>query len=576
MKFYFFQHRLEWALIVCGILLTACGPGIPDLAEGLAEAEQRRAGGDIPGALQELDALLQHYGDDRSLLETLAFVHAEAGNHAMAAFYFNELAQGPEGMSEYSLMAAQSLIEGEDLIGAIDAYESYLQNHPEDSAAHASLAALLQQQGRLTDALVPALESYRLLPSASQAIQLGNLYLEVENLPQARQWYRIAEERDEGQRAEALLGQLQVHLRSRRFSEARELIRTLDQEFPGRLDVSPVAHARTQLDQWEQRRAELQRETERIAPTREPVPTTAARIRSQDTTLQPNPTPDAPDQSAAKETSDDAASVAAVADSIAAPTTTPTAQSTVNTEPTSEVAETTDPSWTIAPALPEAEAEDKMSAVIKRENALQNADSAEDKPESPPGDQAATSATSATNTSAADEPAPVSTEPEPSTATPPPAPPSPQDIFLAAQNAAADGDHAKARELLRSFLKERPEDAAAWSALSDAHFALQEFEWSETTALEAIRRDRENVLYTLQFLKAAQKTMEPPQFLNELRKARRNFPNYPDITLAVARGYRTIARNYRNAAALYEEFLRQAPDHPQAGQAREELATVRP
>jgi tetratricopeptide (TPR) repeat protein len=536
------SHGRSFLMLICiFLILIGCGPSVPHLEETLAEAENLRAEGDLAGALQQLEALREHYPEDQTLLETLAFLQVEAGNHTMAAALFTELSEGPGSMSEYRLMAAQSLLEAEDTEGAIEAYREYLQNHPEDAATHSALAELLHSRNQPLEAIVPALESYRLQPSSAVAIQLGDLYLAVENIAQARQWYRIAEERGEDLEAEALLGQLQCSLKLRRFTESRTLIQRLDDEFPGRLDVSPVAFARTQLDEWEKRRAELQRETERIST--EPAVETATE------TLAPQPA-----ERAEAVPSEDAS------------------ESSGNTEPPPQSAETVPE--TTAEATPASVAEDqtesdgvedKMSVV---ENTVpmteDSADPSREPPAGVPENPEQTVETNASGERAGSEP-------------PSSAPPSgPVEWLAQAEEAAENGQHTQARDLLRKVLQVRPEEAEVWSTLSDAHFALEEYDWAETTALEAVRRDRDNVLYTLQFLRAAQRTMKPPQFLNELRKARIRFPNYPDITLAVARGYKNIARNYRNAAALYEEFLRQAPDHPQAEQARQELLMVKP
>ena len=78
----------------------------------------------------------------------------------------------------------------------------------------------------------------------------------------------------------------------------------------------------------------------------------------------------------------------------------------------------------------------------------------------------------------------------------------------------------------------------------------------------------------LQFIRAAQRTMEGERLLREMERAYRDFPNQPEIILVLARAYRDAA-NQRNARLLYQKFLEIVPaDHPSRGDVEVELLNL--
>jgi tetratricopeptide (TPR) repeat protein len=101
-----------------------------------------------------------------------------------------------------------------------------------------------------------------------------------------------------------------------------------------------------------------------------------------------------------------------------------------------------------------------------------------------------------------------------------------------------------------------------WAELSEAYLRAGNDRWAQATASEAMRRDPENPKMVLQFIRAAQRTMDSERLLNEMERAYRNFPNQPEIILVLARAYRD-AGNLRNARLLYRKYLDVVPaDYP--------------
>jgi tetratricopeptide (TPR) repeat protein len=113
-----------------------------------------------------------------------------------------------------------------------------------------------------------------------------------------------------------------------------------------------------------------------------------------------------------------------------------------------------------------------------------------------------------------------------------------------------------------------------WAELSEAYLRTGNDRWAQATASEAMRRDPENPKMVLQFIRAAQRTMDEDRLLREMEQAYRNFPNQPEIILVLARAYRD-AGNQRNARLLYQKFLEVVPvDYPSRVDVEAELRNL--
>ncbi|MGF1453502.1 MAG: tetratricopeptide repeat protein, partial [Opitutales bacterium] len=75
------------------LILSACGSGEPEdaLESGLAEAAELLDAGDVDGAINRLETLDSEHPGAPEVDEALAFAYVEAGDHQLAALYFERL-----------------------------------------------------------------------------------------------------------------------------------------------------------------------------------------------------------------------------------------------------------------------------------------------------------------------------------------------------------------------------------------------------------------------------------------------------------------------------------------------------
>ncbi len=154
-----------------------------------------------------------------------------------------------------------------------------------------------------------------------------------------------------------------------------------------------------------------------------------------------------------------------------------------------------------------------------------------------------------------------------------PPPPTAEGYLRQARDSHAAG-RGEAIKYYWASLKLDDKPAEIWHELSGLLLKEGKPGLSEATAMEAIRREPLSILYTMHYLRVAQETKDPEPFMEELISAKRKIPDSPDITLALARGYKSIRNNYREAAALYREFLERAPNHPEWSKAQTELTSL--
>ncbi len=155
-----------------------------------------------------------------------------------------------------------------------------------------------------------------------------------------------------------------------------------------------------------------------------------------------------------------------------------------------------------------------------------------------------------------------------------PPPPTPANFLNEARNSQNAGDNSGAIKNYWASLKLDDKPAEVWHELSDLLLKNGQTGMAEATAMEAVRREPKSILYTMHYLRVAQTTKTPEELLQELISAKQKIPDSPDITLALARGYKAINSNYREAAILYRDFLDNAPGHPERSKAEAELASL--
>ena len=128
-------------------------------------------------------------------------------------------------------------------------------------------------------------------------------------------------------------------------------------------------------------------------------------------------------------------------------------------------------------------------------------------------------------------------------------------------------DLATAAELYRKVLDNSPSRHEIWVRIAQIYFANKEYNTAESAALEAIRYQPSNIVYTINYLNIAKKTKSEIRFLSELLSASKQFPNSPEISLSLARAYDRNSRYRFKAKEYYTKFITLAPNHPQRPEA---------
>jgi tetratricopeptide (TPR) repeat protein len=168
-------------------------------------------------------------------------------------------------------------------------------------------------------------------------------------------------------------------------------------------------------------------------------------------------------------------------------------------------------------------------------------------------------------------------EAEPTTVTLPPSSPpqTVEELMADAETATLDRDFKSAIRKYWTAISIANNRAEVWNLLSRAYLVDGQLNNAETTALEAVRLEPRRVAYTLDYLRVAQRSLAPEDFLAELETAYARFPVSPEITLSIARGHELISQDRSAARNLYLRFIDIAPNHPLIPQAQNAVARLR-
>jgi tetratricopeptide (TPR) repeat protein len=534
------------------ILLTGfivgCGKKELTADEVLTEAGIVRSTGRLGEAIALLESYEQANPGNLAIIEALAFDYMDAGDPATAAMYFARVAEIDSSQAEYLIWAAEAWMTAGDPDTAITIYQQYLTVRPADQGTRLVLAELYSSRGQADAARDALLRINRDAPSGDIQVRIAKLFLEGRNLAQAQQWYDSAARFGDEARDEALLGLIEVAVRANRYADAEQIVAVLDEEFPEALDNSRLAAVRPQLVTWRATQAAVIDAAAQLTAT-PATPANSANRRGSEPTRPNTVTVDA-------------------APTITIPTASPPANSV---EPTAAIA-ADGPATALVEISPEdlpQPDKDEMIALAEQEEAAARA-----------AENAANNAEAASETAPAEA---VATTPrrlfpssEPATVITAPAPPSLNyaGFVAAARAAAAQGRNAEAAKNYQRALARSSQDPQIWSELSEAQYLVGEVRLAVASASEAVRRTPTSAAFRLQYLRVLQGSASPVQMIEEMEKARRDFPRNASFTLVLARAHRDLG-NTRFARRYFEEFLRIAPaTHPDLAAAESELRAL--
>jgi tetratricopeptide (TPR) repeat protein len=234
----------------------------------LDDANRQLAAGQVAPAIAALEALRAANPHRYDIVENLALAEAHAGNLTQAAKLFADAATHDPTRHALFIYAAGMDSTAADHAGAVEQYHAYLTYFPKDAAAWKSLAREFRALNQPQAALDAYLEALKWMPgnqpSAPEAVDIANLFIQVENPTQADFWFRNALQLqpDDATAAQARLGLLALAAQHQNWPDAEKLIADLDANATGKtaLDASPLATTRDQLRQWHAAQDAIQRE----------------------------------------------------------------------------------------------------------------------------------------------------------------------------------------------------------------------------------------------------------------------------------------------------------------------------
>ena len=147
-------------------------------------------------------------------------------------------------------------------------------------------------------------------------------------------------------------------------------------------------------------------------------------------------------------------------------------------------------------------------------------------------------------------------------------------LISEANQSVLNNDLVAAAELYRKVLDDNPNRHEIWDRIAQVYFANEEYNTAESSALQAIRLQPSNIVYTINYLNIAKKTKSEIRFLSELLSASKQFPNSPEIALTLARAYDRNSRYRFKAKEYYIKFITLAPNHPQRSEAEAAISRL--
>ncbi len=565
-------------------------------------------------ALELLEALSHKHPDDSEILQQIGLVQQDLGNHSEAAFYLGAASNLSPDNQELLYQAYLAYENADQPDAARDLLDTYASTHPSamTNALWFRLGELHAQAQKTETALNAYLEGVKLTdekPSAEIALAIGTLFKQLDNLPMAERWLTIAAETDDPNALPALFGILEMNLRNENWEAAGKNIALIDEKFPGALDASEWASSRVELEKWRTAQTEMKQQLKKLAQSESTKPD-----EPQDNTVAASKTPptDTPPETSGKaQIAADMANAEALANTPASETeaaettasqttTTETVQQADTVKPTetskpTEIAEPTEsdnpaevetsestivfnPDIVIQPAEPDVEMNDEPTEPnTSFESETADTDSYLESEVAEQQNQKAAPIVDY-------EPDYQNSETQPKTIlepkgslpdTTPLSPLSLEEIIIAAEEATSTGNYEKAAQLYQDALERTDKKADIWNALSKVYSKGGQSKNAAAAALQATRLAPENIQYVLDYLRVAQRVKTPADFIKELEIAYDRFPQSPEITLSLARGYSRIGGNDYAAGILYKRFIQLAPKHPLRPEAEAALARIR-
>ncbi len=544
-------------LITISVWLAGCKSPEEKKAALIKDALSLSEKGSNAEALKMLEELATQYPDDIVILKSIGLIYKADGDEGMASLFLEQAyLQSPDD-NELLFQTYQSLDAAKQPANHL--LEKLAERAPE--AMTPELWTRLGQARQAANQVQPALDAFlkgvepdKAKPAPESAAAIGQLFVKVGNLPQAESWLKMAADSDDPNALTALFNLLEINLRQNNWADAEATIAQLDTQFPGAVEASQWQQARQELVRWRESQEEMKATLAKAQANKKAIETEA---RAATVEIETSQVVKSDEDSGGSETviTEDKAQIIADMEAAEAMADAPAIEIAEEADDLIEDNKSiaSDPSITLDTTDPKTTAEVDYSQVATVEVTAV--------------EQAPTPIVEAFPTS----------EAEPTTVTPPPSSPpqTVEELMADAETATLDRDFKSAIRKYWTAISIANNRAEVWNLLSRAYLVDGQLNNAETTALEAVRLEPRRVAYTLDYLRVAQRSLAPEDFLAELETAYARFPVSPEITLSIARGHELISQDRSAARNLYLRFIDIAPNHPLIPQAQNAVARLR-
>ena len=544
-------------LITISVWLAGCKSPEEKKAAQIKDALSLSEKGSNAEALKMLEELATQYPDDIVILKSIGLIYKADGDAGMASLFLEQAyLQSPDD-TELLFQTYQSLDAAKQ--PASHLLEKLAERAPE--AMTPELWTRLGQARQAANQVQPALDAFlkgvdpdKAKPAPESAAAIGQLFVKVGNLPQAESWLKMAADSDDPNALTALFDLLEINLRQNNWADAETTIAQLDTQFPGAVEASQWQQARQELVRWRESQEEMKATLAKAQANKKAIETEA---RAATVEIETSQVVKSDEDSGGSETviTEDKAQIIADMEAAEAMADAPAIEIAEEADDLIEDNKSiaSDPSITLDTTDPKTTAEVDYSQVATVEETAV--------------EQAPTPIVEAFPTS----------EAEPTTVTLPPSSPpqTVEELMADAETATLDRDFKSAIRKYWTAISIANNRAEVWNLLSRAYLVDGQLNNAETTALEAVRLEPRRVAYTLDYLRVAQRSLAPEDFLAELETAYARFPVSPEITLSIARGHELISQDRSAARNLYLRFIDIAPNHPLIPQAQNAVARLR-
>lgn len=553
-------------LITTSIWLVGCNGPDEKKAAQIKVALSLSEKGSNAEALKILEKLATQHPDDIEILKSIGQVYSADGDATMASLFLEQAYLQSPNDAELLFQTYQSLDAAKQPAGHL--LEKLAEQAPE--AMTSRLWIRLGQIRQAANRLQPALDAFlkgvdpdKAKPAPETAAAIGQLFVKVGNLAQAEFWLKMAADIDNPDALTALFGLLEINLRQKDWADAEATIAQLDTQFPGAVEASQWEQVRQELTSWRKSQDEIKA---KLARTQADKKAAEAEHKAVAAEVEATKVLESDENSKGSETAVTDGKAQIIADMEAA-------EAMAN-----------------APAI---ESNEEADVTLVQDNkAIASDSSIKIEPADPTttvevsSDQASTAeeTTSAVDVDTSIEPAPtpiveafptLEAEPESTVLSTSSRPQSVEELMADAETATLDRDFKSAIRKYWTTISIANNRAEVWNLLSRAYLVDGQLNNAETTALEAVRLEPRQVTYTLDYLRVAQRSQAPEDFLAELETAYARFPTSPEITLSIARGHERISQDRPTARNLYLRFIDIAPNHPLVPEAQKAVVRLR-